>query len=166
MSTFSTEPWAPFFAAEAGASAALAGLVFVALSINLQRILSFPQLPGRAAETLAMLVGALILCSVGLVPGESMRTLGAQYAAAGAVVWLFPTVNYLRHTRHRLHVAPVWRIAISVLLAQAATLPAIAAGVLLLAGHPSGLYVLVVAVIFSLIASVLNAWILLVEIIR
>jgi hypothetical protein len=40
------------------------------------------------------------------------------------------------------------------------------AGVLLLAGHSSGLYWLVAGVIFSLIASVLNAWILLVEIIR
>jgi len=37
--------WANFFVAEVGASAALAGLVVVATSINLSRILLFPQLP-------------------------------------------------------------------------------------------------------------------------
>jgi hypothetical protein len=51
--------WASFFVAEVGAAAALNGLVIVAISINIQRILSFPQLPGRAAEMLIMLVGAL-----------------------------------------------------------------------------------------------------------
>ena len=165
MMTFSTEGWASFFAAEAGASAALAGLLFVALSINLQRIVAFPHLPGRAAETLAMLVGVLIVSSVGLVPGESMAVLGVQYVIAGAVIWLFPTVNHLRRAALP-RVTETWRVVMSVVLAQAATLPIIVAGVLLLAGHPSGLYWLVAGVIFSLIASVLNAWILLVEIIR
>lgn len=55
--------WANFFVAEVGASAALSGLVIVAISINLQRILSFPQLPGRAAEMLILLVGALLACA-------------------------------------------------------------------------------------------------------
>jgi hypothetical protein len=38
--------WETFFAAQVGASAALAGLVFVALSINLKEILDLPGLPG------------------------------------------------------------------------------------------------------------------------
>ena len=41
-----TADWANFFVAEVGASAALSGLVVVAISINLSRILFFPQLPG------------------------------------------------------------------------------------------------------------------------
>jgi hypothetical protein len=47
---------ANFFAEEVGASAALTGLLVVAISINLARILSIAQLPGRAAE-------GLIICS-------------------------------------------------------------------------------------------------------
>jgi hypothetical protein len=39
--------WANFFVAEVGAAAAPSGLIIVAISINLQRILSFPQLPDR-----------------------------------------------------------------------------------------------------------------------
>jgi modulator of FtsH protease len=44
--------WSDFFVAEVGAAAALSGLVVVAISINLKRILTVPVLPGRAAETL------------------------------------------------------------------------------------------------------------------
>lgn len=62
--------WANFFAAEVGAAAALTGLIIVAVSINLSRILSFPQLPARAAESFLMLIGALMVASLGLVPEQ------------------------------------------------------------------------------------------------
>ncbi len=52
--------WANFFVAEVGASAALTGLVVVAISINLAKILSYPSLPDRAAEAPFALVGVLV----------------------------------------------------------------------------------------------------------
>lgn len=42
---YSAAPWQTFAAAEVGAAAALTGLLFVAVSINLERILAFPKLP-------------------------------------------------------------------------------------------------------------------------
>ena len=48
MPAYSAAEWESLFVAEAGASAALAGLLFVALSINLERILKGIGLPGRA----------------------------------------------------------------------------------------------------------------------
>jgi drug/metabolite transporter (DMT)-like permease len=65
---YSTQAWNEFFVAGAGAAAALTGLVFVALSINLTRILALEGLPARAAGALAILTPALILCLLGLVP--------------------------------------------------------------------------------------------------
>ncbi len=44
--------WENFLVAQVGASAALAGLVFVGVSINLARILSSGSLPEYALEAL------------------------------------------------------------------------------------------------------------------
>jgi modulator of FtsH protease len=44
--------WSTLLAVEAGAAATLTGLVFVAVSMNAAKIMAFPGLPGRAAESL------------------------------------------------------------------------------------------------------------------
>ena len=58
MSTYDIAGWTGFLAAAAGVAATLTGLLFVAVSINLARILEFPGLPERAAETIVQLLGA------------------------------------------------------------------------------------------------------------
>ena len=50
--------WHDFFLAQAGAAGVLTGLVFVGVSINLQKILS--DLTGRAVEALILLVAVLV----------------------------------------------------------------------------------------------------------
>jgi hypothetical protein len=47
--------WSELLTAVAGTAGALVGLVFVALSINLARILALPGVSGRAAETIVLL---------------------------------------------------------------------------------------------------------------
>jgi hypothetical protein len=69
--------WSSFLSAEVSASAALTGLLFVAVSINLARILASRQLTPRVAKALVMLVGILFAASLCLVPGQS-KTYGGQ----------------------------------------------------------------------------------------
>ncbi len=75
--------WDGFAAALAGASAALAGLVFVAVSINIRRILSVPRLPGRAGETVILFLGALCECALVLIPHQPVMALGVELVIAG-----------------------------------------------------------------------------------
>ena len=55
MHTVAIGDWAAFFTAQLGAAATLGGLIFVGLSLNLEKILSFPALPNRALFALGIL---------------------------------------------------------------------------------------------------------------
>jgi hypothetical protein len=91
--------WADFFVAELGAAAALAGLVIVAISINVTRILSTPLLPGRAAETLVTPTGVLLASTYALVPHQPGWLLGGEVAMTGVVMWIVPALIQFRALR-------------------------------------------------------------------
>ena len=158
--------WMGFFTAELGAAAALAGLVMVAISINLPKILEDPSLPGRAAETLALPTGVLVVASYVLVPGQPPVALGSEIVGAGALMWLLPTYLQLRLRRAQGRGARWQTFVPRVLLTQFSALPIIAAGVMILEGAPNAFYWMVPGVITALISTVINAWVLLVEILR
>jgi hypothetical protein len=164
MHAYTTAGWENFFVAEVGASAALAGLLFVAVSINLTRILSFPQLPGRAAETVLILIGVLVNASLGLVPGQPPRVLGTEMLVVGAIVWAYPMSLQLRTARGPS--MPPGAMMIRVVSHQLATVPMFFAGLSMLARWGGGLYWLVPGTILSFSVALLNAWVLLVEIQR
>ena len=65
------EAWSDLFVASAGASAALAGLVFVAISINVEAIVRNKGLPEMGLVTIMLLLGVLIVSLFGLVPDQS-----------------------------------------------------------------------------------------------
>jgi len=157
--------WANFFVSEVGAAAALAGLVAVAISINLKRILEFPQLPARAAETLFLLTGIFVLASLGLVPGQTAAVFGAEIvfvAAATLIVSARAQIDAWRDASARpLHERIMRALTVAVALA-----PLIVGGAELLFGATGGLYWVAAGIIISLASGVWNAWILLVEILR
>lgn len=160
-----TSDWQTFFSAEVDASAALTGLVVVAISVNLSRILSVALLPGRAAEALIVLAGALVLASVALVPRQPLAVLGAEVLAIGAATFVGAAVIQQRAWRMagmRAEFKPFTRLLINL----GVSLPILIAGALLILGHEAGLYWAAAGVILSLVAGVLSAWVLLIEILR
>ena len=72
---------------EAGASAALGGLLFVAVSINLNRILALRSLPGAALGSIVLLVAVLMVSILALVPGQPGWVLGSEVLVVGIVAW-------------------------------------------------------------------------------
>ena len=156
--------WENFFVAEVGAAAALSGLIFVAVSINLTRILEIKHLPERASETLVVLLGVLAVASFGLVPGQGALALGLEVLVVGFLLWAC-TIRLQWRAFRDPTAARQW-LVLRVLATQLASIPFLVAGVLLVTGCRMGLYWLVPGVIASFAAGMLNAWVLLVEIQR
>jgi hypothetical protein len=165
MNEIATGNWANFFVAEVGASAALTGLVVVAVSINLSRILAFPHLPGRAAEALFMLGGVLVLTSAALVPHQPMAFFGIETLAVGLVMFSAPLVIQMRWRKAGADI-PKLRRSIRVISSAAPGLFIAVAGLSLTLDWSAGLDLIAAGVILSLVAGVLTTWVLLVEILR
>ena len=158
------ETWQDFFLAQIGASAALLGLLFVGVSLNLARILSVPLPPGRAMLALLLLLGVLVAGFLVLIPGLPPMLLGAGMLLIGATLsWAAVGVSFALR-RGALAAGPV--IALNLLLTALSTLPYLVAAGLLFRGDMAALYWIATGMIVSVIKSVADAWVLLVEINR
>jgi hypothetical protein len=164
------DEWHDFFLALAGAAGVLTGLVFVGVSINLEKIMSEPSfgLPGRAAEALILLVAVLTVSSLLLVPGQGALLVGAEVLAIGLATWGWVVAIQLLRLRSWRAMGSDLRRAfvLRVALGQVATLPFVAAGIAVLAGGLGGLYWLVAGTVFSVLVALFDAWVLLIEINR
>ena len=160
---YEQDPWHDLAIAVVGAAAALIGLLFVAVSINLKEILKGATLPRLAAETLCIMVGLLFVSIFVLVPGQSRQATGSELAVVGAA-FVVPIVLRLRVKR-----APgeplIWAVY-PALLMLLVNVPLIVGGFSLIAGAGGGLYWFIGSLVFGLIATVVDSWVLLVEILR
>ena len=166
MNAYTTEGWGDLFLAGAGASAALGGLLFVAVSINLDRIVALRSLPGAALGAIVLLVAVLMVSMVALVPGQARWMLATEVLVVGISAWSIMTAIWMRTLRAPVPDQPRFLPVISVVVTQAATLPMVVAGVSLLLGAGGGLYWVVPGVTFCLLVAIANAWVLLVEVVR
>jgi hypothetical protein len=164
MTSIQILEWHDLFVAIAGAAAALTGLIFVAVSINLTRILEYPGLPTRAVETLSLLVGLLLLSVFVLIPGQGTVALGTEILLLGVALAGF--LLYLRLRLSRGEGEPALWTVMPLVVITAGTVPMVIAGITVLAAGTAGLYVLVAEIVLALVGAMVNAWILLVEIQR
>jgi hypothetical protein len=157
--------WEGFAVALAGASAVLAGLVFLAVSINIDRILRLRGLPGRAGESVILFLGALCQCAFLLVPHQPVTALGVELLVSGVLIWALLGAIVLPTLRRPSRQPRSWH-ATRVFVVQAGTVPIILSGFSLFGWLPGGLYWFVGGVLFAIVAATANAWVLLVEVVR
>jgi len=164
MTSYQPADWHDLFVASAGAAAALTGLIFVAVSINLGRILADRRLPIRAAETLSILLGLLLLSVFVLVPGQGRVVLGVEIGGLGVLLGTALLTKRLQVSREPGE-PRIWTV-VPLIVVLTATVPMAVAGISMLAGAGGGLYWLVPELLLAFAGSIANAWILLVEIQR
>ncbi|MCB0875676.1 MAG: hypothetical protein R2718_07070 [Solirubrobacterales bacterium] len=164
MAAYSPEQWSDFFVATAGAAAALTGLLFVAVSINLDRILSFRGLPSRALATLVLLLEVTVVSVFALAPGQSATALGIELLIVGVLAAAI-VLGQLRASYDPEHQTR-GQLAGHLTLGAFGVVPFVIAGLSLTAETGGGLYWALAGVVGAIVAAVANAWVLLVEILR
>jgi hypothetical protein len=135
--------------------------VFVAVSINLRAILKHRGLPERALETLVLLLGVLTASIFVLIPGQGTAALGIELGGQ-SVIYMAVIYKLIRRSPHERRTWTAGRIA----LAAAGTVPFLLGSISLLAHRGGGLGWVVGGIISAFTGAVINAWVLLVEILR
>lgn len=164
MTPESIDAWLPFAAAVLGAAAVLVGLIFVALSINLDSLLAQPLLLRRAGSAIVLLMSVLVASLFVLIPHQTGTILGTELIGIGLVG---ATVIGGLLARPLRHIDPAYRAHFRQALgwSWAVQIAYVICGITLIAGV-EGLYWLVAATVIGLCRSILESWVLLVEVKR
>jgi len=166
---YSPDGWGDLFLAAAGATAALSGLLFVGLSVNIRTVLDADQregqnfLTGRALEALAALLIVLVISLVGLTPGIPRGALAAFIVVTGLGSSTSPVRALLASRQQAAIGLP---LLLRLVTAAGLTVTLLLSGVTLATGHGGGLYWLPVAFVLAIVIAAINAWVLLVEVLR
>jgi len=150
--------WQNFAVMTGGASGALTGLLFVAVSLNASRIAAHPGLRASAAQTLVLFLAPLVMAMVLLAPGQAGWVLGAELIAAGlgasfSIVAIGERKRGLTEDDKRLmSIFDRRDTNLSVMLLF------VTSGAVLAAGARAGLYLLLPAALVAFVSGVLNAW--------
>lgn len=157
--------WHELFTASAGASAALVGLIIVAMSVNIEVIVKYAALPSRAAATISALTLVVVVSIAALIPKLPDVAFGLIAGVLGLVALAFSidsAVRIVRDSAAPSALAMVAKSSVGII----DSLPFVVGGVLLCFGNGSGVFWVAAGILLVFIGSILNAWVLLVEIRR
>jgi hypothetical protein len=155
--------WGDFAVVIGAATAALLGLLFVAVSIRVEAIAASAELRNRSAQTLTLLLTGLLIAVLLAVPGQRNWALGVEYllvtiAVAGVAVTLDARARGETGTTigRRLDAINPTVVTCGLLLTAA---------LILILGHKNGIYLIVPALVAVLVGGVVNAWLILVKLV-
>jgi hypothetical protein len=156
--------WVELAAAIVVASVAFAGFIFVALSINVDEVISMGGIPQLALQGLVMLTSIAISAIFLLVPGVTDVELGLELLVLGVFLVLFIAFMSWRSYRATTPEYRMNRIVGGIFYGLPGVFMAIAGASLIIGS--GGLDWLVPAWVTGIVTGIINAWVLLVEIKR
>jgi len=152
--------WAGFAEMTGGASGALTGLLFVAVSLNASKIASHRSLRASAAQTLVLFLTPLIMAATLLTPGQPEWALGAELIAVGLIT--SAVLLGISRVKHRVTVTDEEQRLLAIFNHRGTNVMVMllftTSGVILSCGQAAGLYLLLPASLVALVSGVLNAW--------
>ncbi len=162
---FDAERWHDFYVMSGGAAAALAGLLFVAMSLHARTVMSNLFYRNRAVGMLMSLTTQLLLSAAVLVPDQPVRLLGAEVAAA-SLFWLGVALRATFAREPGAGSIPISRFRMWAEVVTGLTWNAlfIVSGLSLLTEIGAGLYLLAVVMVFAFGWNIYVAWVLMTEI--
>ncbi len=146
-----------------GASAALIGALFVAVSIKIETIARSVELRNRAAQALGVFVTPLLATILLAIPGQPGFVLGAELLALALVAGGTALALDRRAKRHRDNTTVARVLEVATPNAITSILIAVA-GLLLVVHVEAGVYLLVPAFVAGITGGVLSAWLFLTRI--
>ena len=150
--------WQNFFVMVGGGAAALAGLVFIAMSINLSIITRDATHKNRAIATLTGFTAVFTICALALMGNQNYQWIGVEWL----VVSLVPTITYIRVY---VRATKVGRSSVGLsigrfIVGTTCYVAQIIGSLLLIAGYVAGLYIASVAMVLSFAFFISGAWLL------
>ena len=150
--------WQGFAEMTGGASGALTGLLFVAVSLNASRIAHHQGLRGSAAQTLVLFIAPLVMAAALLTPAQADWALGAELIAIGLIAsWILLGIRRVQHgltDDDKQLIAIFNRRGPNVMV----MLLFVVSGIVVACGASNGLYLLLPASLVAQVSGVLNAW--------
>jgi hypothetical protein len=154
------EQWSNFFVMVGGGAAALAGLVFIAMSINLPIVTRDATHTNRAIATLTGFTSVFMVCALALIGTRNYQWLGTEWL-------IFSLIPMITYTRAYLRAKKMGRSSVGLsigrfIIGNSCFAFQIIGSVMLISGYSAGLYVASVAMVLSFAFFISGAWLLIV----
>jgi hypothetical protein len=157
-STYQPEAWHDLYITLGGSSAALIGLLFVAASLHIREIVNNPMFKIRVQYSTLILIGTLIQAAAILTP-QPARILGVELLVLNLWgVWFPVSLTYTAMMKPAAKRGgySIYRGAFFI----SGFVLGVAGSIAMIAGAGWGLYLVTVCYVSSLIATVWNAWVM------
>lgn len=158
--------WQNFYVMTGGASAALTGLLFVAMSIHAKAIIGHPVFGSRAVGTLISLLTMLAIAGAVLVPGQTLLLTGIEVEIAAVFSLVFSAISIWR-VRQLLLVSETrspLRVTLEILAGSIWAVLFLASGLSLVLRAGGGFYLLAALMLFMFAWNVYICWSLITEV--
>jgi hypothetical protein len=152
------EQWSNFFILVGTGSATLAGLVFVALTINLRGVAKDATHRFRAINMLSGFTSVFVISALALMGHQPYLAIGVEWLIVSVLATVINTNGYIQAHRLRssLYALSLFRI----IGGSVCFLGQIAGSLLLILGVAAGIYVGAIALVANFFFFVSGAWLL------